>query len=154
MEYIALHNASHKTIFLQQLLEGLGLVQPNLTSLHCNNNAASCLAEDHIWHPQVKHIRVKYHFVCKLMTNGMLTIMRICSCDNTANILTKPLAWPDFLCLCNYLGLCEPQANESAHAIWGEADKEKPHITCSITIMHLSMDNLTNEYDTITVYSL
>jgi hypothetical protein len=116
IEYITLHNASHKTIFLQQLLKGLGLVQLNLTTLYCDNNAASCLAEDHIWHSQVKHIRVKYHSVCELMTNGVLTVTRIHSCNNTADILTKPLAQPDFLCLCNYLGLCEPQANESAHA--------------------------------------
>jgi hypothetical protein len=116
-EYIALHDASHETIFLRQLLEGLGLAQPNPTTLHCDNDAASRLAEDHIWHPQVKHIRVKYHSVRELVANSELTVTRVRSCDNTADILTKPLARPDFLRLRNYLGLREPRTTESAHAM-------------------------------------
>ena len=55
-EYIALHNTLHKTIFLHQLLNGIGLAQLDPTLLHCDNDAASHLAEDQMWHPQVKHI--------------------------------------------------------------------------------------------------
>ncbi len=96
-EYITLHNTSHETVFLCQLLEGIGLTQTNPTPLHCNNNTVSCLAEDHIWHPQVKHIWVKYHSVHELVMNSELSITRVWSCNNIANILTKPLARPDFL---------------------------------------------------------
>jgi hypothetical protein len=63
MKYIALHDAFHETIFLRQLLEGLDLAQHELTPLHCDNDAASRLAEDYMWHLQVKHIQVKYHFI-------------------------------------------------------------------------------------------
>jgi hypothetical protein len=96
-KYIALHNASHETMFLQQLLEGLNLAQSEPTPLHCNNNTTSCLAEDHMWHPQVKHIHMKYHSIQELVTNGELMVMRVCSCDNITNILTKALTHPDFL---------------------------------------------------------
>ncbi len=76
-EYITLHDTSHKTIFLQQLLDGLGLAQPHPTPLHCNNDAASHLAKDQMWHPQVKHIQVKYHLIQKLIANSELTVMRV-----------------------------------------------------------------------------
>ena len=49
-EYIALHEASHEVIFLWQLLDGLHCLPSGATQLLCNNNAASCLLEDHIWY--------------------------------------------------------------------------------------------------------
>jgi hypothetical protein len=104
-EYIALHDASHETLFLCQLLDGIGLSQLHPTPLHCDNDAASRLADDYVWHPQVKHIRVKYHSVRDLVAKGDLTINRVRSCDNVADILTKPLARSDFQRLRGYLGL-------------------------------------------------
>src|SRR6266853_1628460 len=64
-EYITLHNTSHETVFLCQLLEGIGLTQTNPTPLHCNNNTVSCLAEDHIWRSstcQQTHSTPNTHF--------------------------------------------------------------------------------------------
>jgi hypothetical protein len=45
-EYIALHEASHETTFLRQLLDGLDFLPEGPTPLHCDNDAASHLAED------------------------------------------------------------------------------------------------------------
>jgi hypothetical protein len=104
-KYIALHDASHETLFLCQLLDGIGLSQHHPTLLHCNNDAASRLADDYVWHLQVKHVHIKYHSVRDLVAKGDLTINRVRSCDNIADILTKPLARSDFQCLCRYLGL-------------------------------------------------
>jgi hypothetical protein len=115
-EYIALHDASHETIFLRQLLDGIGLAESNATPLHCDNDAASRLAEDHVWHPQVKHIRVKYHSIRQLVANEEISVTRVRSCDNVADILTKPLARADFERLRRYLGLRERNTSTTAHA--------------------------------------
>jgi hypothetical protein len=104
-EYIALHDASHEASFLRQLLAGLGFHDPNPTPLHCDNDAASRLTEDHVFHPQVKHIRVKFHHTRDMVTEGELRVARVRSCDNLADILTKPLGRVDFLRLRGYLGL-------------------------------------------------
>jgi hypothetical protein len=104
-EYIALHDASHEASFLRQLLDGLGFHEPNPTPLHCDNDAASHLTEDHVFHPQVKHIRVKFHHTRDMVTEGQLQVAHVRSCNNLADILTKPLSCVDFLCLCGYLGL-------------------------------------------------
>ena len=104
-EYMALHDASHEAVFLRELLDGLQLLPPHPTPIHCDNNAASILSEDHVWHSRMKHIRVKYHYVRELVTDEELTITRVRSADNAADILTKPLARGDYLRLRRMLGL-------------------------------------------------
>ena len=107
-EYIALHKASHEAIFLRQLLHGLHLLSPLATPLYCDNDATSLLTEDHIWHSQVKHIHVKYHYIRDQVSDGKISITCIKSADNTTNIFTKPLGRSDFTRLCQYLGLRPP----------------------------------------------
>jgi hypothetical protein len=107
-EYIALHEASHEAIFLRQLLHGLDLLSPSSTPLYCDNDAASLLTEDHMWHSRVKHIRVKYHYIRDQVSDGEISIARIKSADNTADIFTKALGRSDFTRLRQYLGLRPP----------------------------------------------
>jgi hypothetical protein len=104
-EYIALHDAAHETIFLRQLLDGLSLLPSGATQLFCDNNAASCLSKDHVWHSQTKHIQVKYHYTCEHVLAGDIVVLCVGSKDNTADIFTKPLSQSDFQRLCHYLGV-------------------------------------------------
>ena len=46
-KYIALHNASHKIVFLRQLLDGLCFLPSEPAHLYCDNDAASCLLLRH-----------------------------------------------------------------------------------------------------------
>lgn len=104
-EYIALHDATHEANFLRQLLAGLQLHPSKATPIHCDNEAAAILSEDHVWHPCVKHIRVKYHYVREQVEDGEVIVARTRSADNVADILTKPLGRADFLQLRGLLGL-------------------------------------------------
>ena len=112
-EYIALHSMSHEVVFLRQLLDGLHLLPAEPTRLFCDNNAAARLSEDHVWHPGTKHIRVKYHYTRELVLAGDVEVVHVGSKDNTADILTKALAKPDFQRLCHYLGLRESSSSVS-----------------------------------------
>jgi hypothetical protein len=104
-EYIALHDSSHELVFLRQLLAGLSFGPTSPTPILCDNDAARRLAEDHVGHPNVKHIRVKFHYIHDLVEDGTASLTRVCLQDNTADILTKPLAHTDFQRLWNYLGV-------------------------------------------------
>lgn len=53
-EYIALHDSSQEVAFLRELLAGLEFGTASPTPIHCDNNAARRLAEDHVGHPNVK----------------------------------------------------------------------------------------------------
>ncbi len=57
-EYMALHDAAHKAIFLRQLLDRLHLLPSSPTQLLCDNDTASRLTEDHVWHSHTKHVCV------------------------------------------------------------------------------------------------
>jgi len=50
-EYIALHEASHEAVFLRDLLNKIDLLLSHPTPIHCDNDTASILSEDHLWHP-------------------------------------------------------------------------------------------------------
>jgi Reverse transcriptase (RNA-dependent DNA polymerase) len=104
-EYIALHEAAHETVFLRQLLDGIGFPPSSPTTLRCDNAAATTIAEDHVWHSHIKHIRVKFHYIRELITTGDVTVARCHSSDNVADILTKALARPTFCRLRSALGL-------------------------------------------------
>jgi hypothetical protein len=93
-EYIALHDSSHEVTFLRELLTGLGFAPPAATPLLCDNDAARRLAEDHdhVGHPNVKHIHVKFHHIRELVEDRTIVLTRMRSADNTADILTKPLS--------------------------------------------------------------
>ena len=95
-EYIALHNSSHKVSFLCELLSSLEFGTPLPTPILCDNDAMCRLAKDHIGHPNVKHIQVKFHYIHKLVEDGSVSLSHVCSADNTVDILTKPLAHGDF----------------------------------------------------------
>ncbi len=104
-EYMALHDAAHEAIFLRQLLDGLHLLPSSPTQLLCDNDAASRLTEDHVWHSHTKHVRVKYHFTCEQVLAGELAVTCMSSKENTADIFTKPLSKVDFQHLHHYLGI-------------------------------------------------
>jgi hypothetical protein len=107
-EYIALHDTAHEVVFMRQLLEGLNMLPSGPAHLLCDNNAATRLSEDHVWHSHTKHIRVKYHYTRKLVLSGDALVTRMGTKDNTADIMTKPLARSDFQRLQHYLGVCIP----------------------------------------------
>jgi len=104
-EYIALHDASHEAIFLRQMLLEIGYRQPRATMLHCDNDAASRLAEDQVWHSHVKHIRTKFHYVREQVLEGELKVTRIHTKSNAADIFTKALSRTDFERLRLQIGL-------------------------------------------------
>jgi hypothetical protein len=104
-EYIALHDAAHEVTFMRQLLDGIHMLPSGPTQLLCDNDAAMHLSEDHVWHSHTKHIRVKYHHICELVLSGEALVVCVGSKDNTADIMTKPLARLDFQRLQHYLGV-------------------------------------------------
>ena len=104
-EYIALHHASKELLFLCNLLTNLGFGPSGPTPLHCNNDAACLLAEDHSHHTNMKHICVKYHSIHDTIVEHLAHLTCIKSSDNCADIFTKSLAKVNFECLHSALGL-------------------------------------------------
>jgi hypothetical protein len=78
----------------------------NAMPIYCDNDIAQHLAEDHVWHSHTKHICVKFHSIrWEIEEEQILSVPGICSADNLADILTKPLRHTAFKHLQNYLSL-------------------------------------------------
>ena len=93
-------------MFLRQLLNSMDLLQSTPPMpIHCDNDTATKLTEDSVWHPNVKHFRVKYHTMCNHVRAGEIRVVRVPSAGNVADIFTKALGQSDFQHLCLELGI-------------------------------------------------
>jgi hypothetical protein len=117
-EYIAASEASREALWLRSLLRELNLsptcatsidsggsFTDGVTPIFCDNNSAITLAFNQAFHACVKHVDVCYHFIREQVEASRVTMKRVCSADNVADIFTKPLARPLFEKHCTRLGL-------------------------------------------------
>jgi hypothetical protein len=92
-EYISLSNAACEQIHLSQLLYDLGLDSLLFTPtiLYGDNNGSRALTKNPQFHDQAKHIHVRYHFICDLVSDGTIIIPYIPTHDMIADIFMKSL---------------------------------------------------------------
>ena len=62
-EYKAMANATAEIIWIQSLLQELGVQSPPVARLWCDNIGATYLSANPMFHAQTKHIEIDYHFV-------------------------------------------------------------------------------------------
>jgi hypothetical protein len=118
-EYIALSQCARQLIPIRNLLNELTQLfkAPNLTSPLCSgktlcinkladsviledNSAALTLAMDgDKYRPRTKHLSIKWHHFRDQVEDGWLTVKKVASKDNWADIFTKPLPKPQFCLL-------------------------------------------------------
>ena len=87
------------------LLSGIGFAPSGPTSILCDNNATINLSKDPSLHQCVKHINIKYHFLCECVYSGELKLSYVNTHHNLANIFTKALDTTKFEKLWGFLGL-------------------------------------------------
>jgi len=90
-EYKALANATAKIMWIQTLLQELGVPSPRAARLWCDNLGAKYLSANPVFHARTKHIEVDYHFVREHVSKKLLEIEYIASGDQIADGFTKPL---------------------------------------------------------------
>lgn len=105
-EYIACAESAREAVWLRNLLTSIALPPHGPTPLLCDNKAARILSEDQVFHSRSKHIDIRYHYIRECCENGSILVRYVPSAENVADILTKPLAYPQFKQLRSFLGLC------------------------------------------------
>jgi hypothetical protein len=105
-EYIAGTHAAKEAIWLRLLIGEITSPLQLPTPIFCDSNGAIALAKDRtLFHPRTKHIDIRYHYIREKVENRDITIIRVGTNDNVADIFTKPLARPKFEAFCSALGL-------------------------------------------------
>lgn len=91
-EYKSVANATAELIWVQSLLQELGVAQDRPPVLWCDNLGATYLSANPVFHARTKHIEVDFHFVRERVAQKLLHIKFISSKDQVADIFTKPLS--------------------------------------------------------------
>lgn len=98
-EYRSLANTGAELIWVQYLLTELQVSLHSAPTLWCDNIGATFLASNPMFHARTKHVELDYHFIRERIMSHQLQVQFICSKDQIADIMTKPLTTPRFLLL-------------------------------------------------------
>lgn len=90
-EYKALANATAEIMWVQTLLQELGIQAPRAAKIWCDNIGAKYLSANPVFHARTKHIEVDYHFVRERVARKLLDVEFVSSKDQVADGFTKPL---------------------------------------------------------------
>ncbi|KAJ1698432.1 hypothetical protein LUZ63_006944 [Rhynchospora breviuscula] len=104
-EYRSLALTCTEILWLQYLLQEINVNLPNPPTLWCDNIGATFLASNPMFHARTKHIEIDYHFVRERIAAQELRVLFICSKDQIADVMTKPLSTNRFTFLRNKLNV-------------------------------------------------
>ena len=105
-EYIAGTHAAKEAIWLRLLISEILSPTSLPTPIFCDNNGAISLAKDNTtFHPRTKHIDIRYHYIREKVQNRDITVIRVGTSENIADIFTKALPRLKFEGLCHLLGI-------------------------------------------------
>ena len=95
-EYKSLANATAEVIWVESLLEELGIKNNRISCLWCDNLGATYLSANPVFHARTKHIEIDFHFVRERVAAKKLEIRFIPSKDQVADGFTKALPTRSF----------------------------------------------------------
>nr|GEU52986.1 integrase, catalytic region, zinc finger, CCHC-type, peptidase aspartic, catalytic [Tanacetum cinerariifolium] len=99
-EYVSVKKACQQALWMKQALIDYD-VRLDDVPIMCDNKGAIDLSKNPVQHSRTKHIEIHHHFLRDNVQKGHISIEKVPSIDNTADILTKPLKRESF----NYLRL-------------------------------------------------
>ncbi|GJT39939.1 retrovirus-related pol polyprotein from transposon TNT 1-94 [Tanacetum coccineum] len=99
-EYISAGKSCQQTLWMKQALIDYD-VRLDDVPIMCDNKGAIDLSKKPMQHSRTKHIRIRHHFLRDNVQKEHISIEKVSSIDNIADILTKPLKRESY----NYLRL-------------------------------------------------
>ncbi|GKD31303.1 hypothetical protein Tco_1242081 [Tanacetum coccineum] len=108
-KYVFASKACQQALWMKQALVDYDVKLDDIPVL-CDNKGAIDLSKNLVLHSRTKHIEIRHHFLRDNVQKGNITIEKVTSEDNIADILTKPLKRESFNLLRLGLGLMEPNA--------------------------------------------
>ncbi|GJW37629.1 hypothetical protein Tco_0060549 [Tanacetum coccineum] len=99
-EYVSAGKAYQQALWMKQALIDYGVRLDDIPIM-CDNKGAIDLSKNPVQHSRTKHIEISPILPCDNVQKGNISIEKVSSEDNIADILTKPLKREPF----NYLRL-------------------------------------------------
>nr|GEV85882.1 retrovirus-related Pol polyprotein from transposon TNT 1-94 [Tanacetum cinerariifolium] len=99
-KYVSVEKACQQALWMKQALVDYGIRFDDIPIM-CDNKGAIDLSKNPVQHSRTKHIEIHHHVLRDNVQKGNISIEKVSSEDNIADILTKPLKREPF----NYLHL-------------------------------------------------
>ncbi|GJZ35125.1 hypothetical protein Tco_0580942 [Tanacetum coccineum] len=99
-KYVSTRKACQQALWMKEALIDYGIRLDDIPII-CDNKGAIDLSKNPVQHSRTKHIEIRHHFLRDNVQKGNISIEKVLSEDNIADILTKPLKRESF----NYLRL-------------------------------------------------
>ena len=99
-EYVSAGKACQQALWMKQALVDYD-IRLHDVPIMCDNKGAIDLSKNPVQHSRTKHIEIRHHFLRDNVQKGHISIEKVPSEENIADILTKPLKRETF----NYLRL-------------------------------------------------
>ena len=90
-EFMAATYAAMQALWLRSLMAEITAKEPKVVTLYVDNNSAIALMKNPVFHGRSKHIDIKYHFIRECVERGQVVVRRVCTEEQKADALTKPL---------------------------------------------------------------
>ncbi|KAL0652486.1 hypothetical protein Bca4012_095177 [Brassica carinata] len=103
---MALVEAVQEGMWLRGLAEELGFKKDKM-EISCDSQNALCLAKNNVYHERTKNISRKMHFIRDIIAQGDISVKKICTYKNPADILTKVVLVKKFEEAVDFLGMSE-----------------------------------------------
>jgi histone deacetylase 1/2 len=104
-EYKALANATAEMMWVQKLLQEMGVRHSPVARLWCDNLGAKYLSANPVFHARTKHIEIDFHFVRERVAQKLLDVRFISTNDQLADGFTKPISAAKLQVFCSNLNL-------------------------------------------------
>ncbi len=88
-EYIALYESAVASVSLHNLVSEIGIELTKTCVIYEDNNGSRRLAMDGMGQKKARHLETKHHLVQELCSQGKVTVERIPTKDQPADLLTK-----------------------------------------------------------------
>ncbi|GKC93137.1 hypothetical protein Tco_1158579 [Tanacetum coccineum] len=105
-EYVSAGKACQQALWMKQALIDYD-VRLDDVPIMCDNKGAIDLSKNLVQHSRTKHIEIHHHFLRDNVQKGHISIEKVPSIDNIADILTKPLKRESFNYICLGLEMME-----------------------------------------------
>ena len=100
--------AIKEAIWLKGISRELGINQESVT-IHCDSQSALHLSRNQVFHERTKHIDVRLHFIRDIISEGKVSLVKIATEENPADMLTKVLPITKFRHCLSLLQISENQ---------------------------------------------
>ncbi|GJR25595.1 hypothetical protein Tco_1101827 [Tanacetum coccineum] len=87
-EYMAIAEAGKELAWLKNFLKELDRAQTECVQYR-DNQSAIHLAKNPVFHGRTKHIKIRYHYIRELVSEGTLSLKKILGAKNPVDMLTK-----------------------------------------------------------------